>query len=47
MNGYQLGEARGEGQTRSGGKKGYFEITGNPVCETFENGKALYNLKNL
>ena len=38
----------GEGQYRGRGKKqGYHAIIKNHLCETFENCKALQNLKNL
>ena len=47
--GYLWGEGREEGQYRGeglGGKKGYYGIIWNYVCETFKNYEALQNLKN-
>ena len=41
--GQQWGEGRGEA-IWDGGKKGCYDIR-NHVCEIFENGKALQNLK--
>ena len=45
--GYQWGEGRREEQYRDEGGKGYYAIIRNHICETFENCRALTDLKTL